>query len=310
MKTAHIGSLEVSTIGLGCNNFGRALDQDGTNAVVAAALECGITFFDTSSNYGSGQSEGFLGNALGSHRDEVVIGTKFGQVIAGMEGSGGARPDYVRKIMERSLTGLRTDHIDLYQLHMPDPNTPIADTLGAMFELVEEGKALEIGCSNLDAAQLSEALAISDAAGRPRFLSNQIEYSMINREPETNGLVDIAGREGVALLPYYPLASGLLTGKKRKGEAVEGRLNMDRYEHFLTDRNYEMVDGLRAFAAARDMTPAAVALGWLLAQPTVPSVTPGATRPEQVVTNAAAAYWEPTAEDLDELAGILEGKLV
>ncbi len=306
MRTAHIGSLEVSAIGLGCNNFGRALDQEGTNAVVAAALECGITFFDTSSNYGSGQSEGFLGKALGRHRDEVVIGTKFGQVIAGMEGSGGARPDYVKKIMDRSLAGLGTDRIDLYQLHMPDPNTPIADTLGAMFELVEEGKALEIGCSNLDAIQLAEALAISGAAGKPRFLSNQIEYSMINREPETNGLAPLAAQEGVALLPYYPLASGLLTGKKRKGEEVEGRLNMDRYEHFLTDRNYDIVEGLRRFAAARDITPAAVALGWLLAQPTVPSVTPGATRPEQVAANGAAADWRPTVEDLDEIEAILE----
>jgi aryl-alcohol dehydrogenase-like predicted oxidoreductase len=307
MRTAHIGSLEVSVIGLGCNNFGRALDQEGTNAVVAAALDCGITFFDTSSNYGSGQSEGFLGNALGSHRDEVVIGTKFGQVIAGMEGSGGARPDYVRKIMDRSLAGLKTDRIDLYQLHMPDPNTPIADTLGAMFELIEEGKALEIGCSNLDATQLAEALAISDAAGRPRFLSNQIEYSMINRAPETNGLAGLAADEGVALLPYYPLASGLLTGKKRKGEEVAGRLNMDRYQHFLTDRNYDIVEGLRRFAAARNLTPAAVALGWLLAQPTVPSVTPGATRPDQVAANAAAADWRPTAEDLSEIELILEG---
>lgn len=307
MRTAHIGSIEVSAIGLGCNNFGRALDQEGTNAVVAAALECGITFFDTSSNYGSGQSEGFLGNALGSHRDDVVIGTKFGQVIAGMEGSGGARPDYVRKIMERSLTGLGTDRIDLYQLHMPDPNTPIADTLGAMFELVEEGKALEIGCSNLDAAQLAEALAISDAAGQPRFISNQIEYSMINREPETNGLAQLAATENVALLPFYPLACGLLTGKKRKGEAVDGRLNMDRYQHFLTDSNYGIVEGLRDFADARDVTMPQVALGWLLAQPTVPSVTPGATRPEQVIANAAAASWEPTAEDLAQLASILEG---
>jgi aryl-alcohol dehydrogenase-like predicted oxidoreductase len=176
-----------------------------------------------------------------------------------------------------------------------------------MFELIEEGTALEIGCSNLDATHLAEALALSDAAGRPRFLSNQIEYSMINRAPETNGLAGLAADEGVALLPYYPLASGLLTGKKRKGEEVAGRLNMDRYQHFLTDRNYDIVEGLRRFAAARNLTPAAVALGWLLAQPTVPSVTPGATRPDQVAANAAAADWRPTAEDLSEIELILEG---
>lgn len=307
MRTAQIGTLEVSAIGLGCNNFGRALDQEGTDLVVAASLEAGVTYFDTASNYGNGQSERLLGNALGSRRDEAVIATKFGFPVPGVEGSGGARPEWVKKSVERSLGELGTDRIDLIQLHQPDPQTPIADTLGAMAEVVEQGKAREIGCSNLDAAQMAEALALSDSAGFPRFVSNQVEYSLVHSDPAANGLADLAVAEGWALLPFYPLASGLLTGKKRQGEPVEGRLNMDRYQRFLTDRNFQIVEGLRSFALSRDVPMVTAALGWLLAQPGVPSVTPGATRPDQVVANAAAADWTPSAADLDEIQTILQG---
>jgi aryl-alcohol dehydrogenase-like predicted oxidoreductase len=305
MRTAMIGSLEVSVIGLGCNNFGRALDQAGTNEVVAKSLEVGINFFDTASNYGEAQSEGFLANALGSHRDEVVIGTKFGLAIPGFEQSGGARAEYVRSAIERSLTQLQTDRIDLFQLHFPDPDTPIAETLGAMNELVEEGKVIEIGCSNLSAEQMIEAADASREMGAARFVSNQIEYSMVNRDVETNGLVDAAAAEDFALLPFYPLASGLLTGKKRPGQPVEGRLNMDRYQRFLTDENYAVADRLRTFADRVGQDMPVVALAWLLAQPNVPSVTPGATKPEQVVSNAKAAEWIPTEADLVALAQML-----
>jgi aryl-alcohol dehydrogenase-like predicted oxidoreductase len=303
----HIGRLEVSVVGVGCNNFGRALDQEGTRLVVDAALEAGITYFDTASNYGNGQSERFLGAALGSRRDEAVVATKFGMPVPGVDGSGGARPDYVRAAAERSLRELGTDRIDLYQLHLPDPDTPIAETLGAMAELVEQGKVIEIGCSNLDAEQTAEAVAASDAGGHPRFASNQIHYSLVHREPEENGLVELAGREGIALLPFYPLASGLLTGKARKGEIPEGRLQMERYQEFLTDENFAVVEGLRAFAAARGVSMATVAIGWLLAQPTVPSVTPGATRPEQIASNVEAAAWQPSAADLAEIERIVAG---
>ncbi|MGI9606528.1 MAG: aldo/keto reductase [Acidimicrobiales bacterium] len=304
MRMAMIGSLEVSVIGLGCNNFGRALDQAGTNEVVAKCLDVGINFFDTASNYGEARSEAYLGNALGSHRDDVVVATKFGLAIPGFDQSGGARPEYVRAAIERSLTQLQTDRIDLFQLHFPDPDTPIAETLGAMSELVDEGKVIEIGCSNLNAEQMAEAAAESRRLGVARFVSNQIEYSMVNREVESNGLTEVAQAEDFALLPFYPLACGLLTGKKRAGKPVEGRLNMDRYERFLTDDNYTVTERLRAFAERVGQEMPVVALAWLLAQPTVPSVTPGATKPEQVVSNARASEWSPNAEELEELAAI------
>lgn len=307
MRYARIGGLEISVVGLGCNNFGRALDQEATTVVVDAALDAGVTYFDTASNYGNGQSERFLGTALGSRRDEVVVATKFGVPVPGVDGSGGARPDYVRAAAERSLRELGTDRIDLYQLHTPDPDTPIAETLGAMAQLVEQGKVLEIGCSNLDAAQTAEALAAADAGSLPRFISNQIHYSLLHREPEENGLAEVAAREGLALLPFYPLASGLLTGKARKGETPQGRLQMDRYQHFLTAANFAIVEGLRAFAEEREVSMVTVAIGWLLARPTVPSVTPGATRPEQIASNVEAAAWRPGAADLVEIERIVAG---
>jgi aryl-alcohol dehydrogenase-like predicted oxidoreductase len=293
-------------IGLGCNNFGRALDAGQSANVVNAALEAGVNFFDTASNYGEGRSESFLGAALGSRRDEVVIGTKFGVPVAGLPGSGGARPAYVREAIERSLSELGTDHIDLYMLHKPDPETPIEDTLEVMHDLVQEGKAREIGCSNLDAVQLSDALDVSAGRGWSSFISNQVEYSLVHREPETNGLRDLCRERGVGMLPYYPLANGLLTGKTRRGEEPTGRLAMDRYQSYLSDENFDLVERLDGYATERGLTMVQVALGWLVAQDVVPSVTAGATSPEQVASNALAAEWEPTADDLTALEMVLE----
>jgi aryl-alcohol dehydrogenase-like predicted oxidoreductase len=306
MDRATIGDLEVSIIGIGCNNFGRALDAAGSKLVVDAAFDNGINFFDAASNYGNGQCESFLGSALTGRRDEAVIATKFGMPRPD-EPHGGAAPDYVRSSVLRSLDDLQTDVIDLLQLHKPDPNTPIADTLGAMWELIDEGLVRQIGCSNLDAEQTREALAVSDAAGMPRFTSNQIHYSFIHREPETDGLADLALAEGVALLPYYPLGVGLLTGKVKRGETPAGRLKMDRYEHFLVEENFRLAELLVGFAASRGLAPVETALAWLLAQPSVPAVTPGARIPEQVVANAAAASVKLSADDLaelDRLAGV------
>lgn len=304
MRYTRIGGLEVSVIGLGCNNFGRALDEAGSAAVVDAALAEGITFFDTADNYGAGQSQAFLGRALGARRDEAIIATKFGMPVPQVPDSGGARPEYVRAAVERSLVELGTDRIDLLQLHRPDPSTPIAETIGVMAQLVTEGKALEIGCSNLDAAQLTEATAIARSAGHPLFVSNQMEYSMLFREPETNGLSEVCRDEGIALLPFYPLACGMLTGKATRALIPEGRLQMDRYQHYLSDRNFDIVEQLRTFCEERDLPMVHVALGWLLSRPEVPAVTPGATRPEQVRSNAAAADWEPSSADLDTLESI------
>jgi aryl-alcohol dehydrogenase-like predicted oxidoreductase len=306
MRKAQIGSLEVSVIGLGCNNFGRGLDAAQTAGVVGAALEAGVTYFDTASNYGEGRSESYLGAALGHHRREVVIGTKFGVPVPGVPGSGGARPGYVRQAIERSLARLGTDFVDLYQLHFPDPETPIEDTLAVLHELREEGKVREIGCCNLDVSQLTEALGVSAGRGLKAFVSNQVEYSLIHREPETNGLSQVCEKEGIALLPFYPLASGLLSGKTRRGERPKGRLRMDRYRRYLTDQNFDFVERLEGYANDRGVTMVQVAIGWLLSHDVVPSVTAGATSREQIARNATAAEWSPSPSDLEALEAILD----
>lgn len=306
MRTSWIGDLEVSVVGLGCNNFGRALDKAGSAAVVAAALEVGISHFDTASNYGEGQSEAFLGAALGGRRDDVVIATKVGVPIPGWEGSGGAAPDYVRQVLERSLTELGTDYVDIYMVHFPDPKIPIEDTLAVMNVMVDEGKVRQIGCSNFDPAQLTEALAVSAEKGWPPFVCDQVQYSMVHREPEENGLAELCAESGVALLPYYPLASGLLTGKTRRGGEPQGRLKMDRYQEYLTDDNFDVVEAVERFAVERELSMVQVALGWLLSREAVPAVTAGATSPEQVRANAAAADWEPTPDDLSALQELLD----
>lgn len=301
MRMSRIGALEVSALGLGCNNFGRGLDENGTRAVVDAALEGGITFFDTASNYGGGRSEDFLSRALGPHRSQVVIATKFGTAVPGLDDTGGAAPAYIETMAERSLRQLRTDYIDLYQLHRPDPNTPIEDTLEAMAKLVDKGKVREIGCSNLDAGQLQEALDVSHREDHPVFVANQVHYSLIHRDPETDGLVEVCRANGVGLVPYYPLAVGLLTGKVKPGEAPTGRLGMDRYRHLRTPENFALVERLRPFAEKRDLTLAQVALGWLMSRPEVPTVPAGAMNPEQLASNLGAVEWRPTSGDLAEL---------
>jgi len=306
MRTGRLGSLEVSVIGLGCNNFGRALDRAASRVAVDAALDAGINIFDASDNYGEGRAESYLGAALGDRRHQVVIATKFGMPVSGIPDSGGARPDYIRRAIDRSLGELGTDYIDLYQLHRPDPEVPIEDTLIELDALVEQGKVREVACSNLEADQLSEAAAVAREKGLRSFLANQVEYSLLHRTPETNGLVEVCEREQVALLPYYPLASGMLTGKARRGQPLEGRLQMDRYQGYLTDSNFDIVEALRAFASERGVTIVQVALGWLLAQPTVPFVTAGATKPDQIKANVAAADWTPSDADVAELNQITD----
>ena len=291
-----IGSLEVSVVGLGCNNFGTRIDEAATAEVVGAALDAGIDFFDTADVYGKGLSEEYLGRALGGRRGDVAIATKFGSAMD--ERRRGARPEYVRRAAEDSLRRLGTDYIDLYQIHRPDPEVPIADTLGALDELVRAGKVREIGCSNFSADQLREAEAA--ARGRARFVSVQNEYSLLHREPEAETLPECE-RQGLAFLPYFPLASGLLTGKYRRGQAApqgtritEGGWRSD----VLTDENLERVEALVAFAEGRGHTLLELAFSWLLARPAVASVIAGATSPAQVRGNAAAAGWRLTDSDL------------
>lgn len=301
MRSASLGTLEVSVIGLGCNNLGRALDRPQSEVVVNAALDAGVTYFDTASNYGDGRSESFLGTALGSRRGDVVISTKFGVPVSGWEDSGGASPAYLKQAVERSLRELATDYIDLLMIHFPDPETPIGDTLSAMQELVVAGKVREIGCSNFDGDQLREAASFSAELGLASIICDQVHYSMIHRDPETDGTAAACQDLGVALLPYYPLGSGLLTGKAKRGEPPTGRLATERYKEFLSDENFDLVEGLETFANDRGLSMVQVALGWLLSRDGVPTVSAGATKPEQVQSNVTAADWIPSAEDLTML---------
>ena len=300
MKTRRIGSLTVSVVGLGCNNFGMTIDEHKSALVVHAALDAGITFFDTADLYGGTDSERFLGKALGKRRGEAIVATKFG-IAANDAFKGGARPDYVKRAVDASLQRLNIDRIDLYQLHKPDSAVPIADTLGALNDLVTAGKVREIGCSNFSAAQLRDAEA-AVKSGSARFVSVQNEYSLLHREPEAEVLPECASL-GMAFLPYFPLKSGLLTGKYTKGVAPPKgtRMQMSWAASGLTDRNLAVVERLRAIAERRGRSLLELAFSWLLRNQAVASVIAGATTPEQVRANAEAASWEISAGDLDEI---------
>ncbi len=294
MDTRTIGSLTVSLVGLGCNNFGMRIDQEQTTAVVDAAREAGVTLFDTADIYGGTKSEVFLGQALGSHRDEVVIATKFGGPLG--EGKGGAAPAYVKEACEASLQRLGTDRIDLYQLHFPDDSVAIEDTLGALHELVEEGKVREIGCSNFDGTRLDASSAAAADRGTTRFVTVQNQLSLLDRRQEADTIA-ACERHGLAILPYFPLASGMLTGKyQRDAEPPEGTrlagLPAERREKALGDKTFDIVDRLSGFAADRDHTLLELAMSWLATMPAMGSVIAGATRPEQVRDNAAAISWK------------------
>jgi len=296
MERRRIGSLEVSVVGLGCNNFGWRIDQAATKEVLAASIDAGVNFLDTADMYGTGQSEEYMGSALAGRRKDVLIATKFGFSMG--EGKSGAAPAYVREACEASLKRLKTDYIDLYQLHTPDANTPIADTLGALDGLVKAGKVREIGCSNFSAEQLKEAEA-GAKSGAARFVSVQNHYSLFHREPETDVLAQCKAT-GVGFIPYFPLANGLLSGKYRKGQPLpENSRGKDAWgPNMFSDENLDKVEALIAYASAQGHTLLELAVSWLAAQVTVVSVIAGARSVEQATVNAAAANWKMTAEDL------------
>lgn len=308
MRHHKIGSLDASVIGLGCNNFGRKLDAAGTARVLDAAIDAGINFLDTANVYGGGGvSESHMGAALRGRRQQVLIATKFGMKMP--DGRQGGHPAYVKEAVAESLKRLQIEHIDLYQLHRPDDSVPIADTLGALGELVQEGVVREIGCSNFSAEQMEEATAaVGD--GAPRFVSVQNEYSMLERKAEATEL-PAAERLGIAFIPFFPLASGLLSGKYRLGQEPphDGRLvGHARQEELLSEERLRLVEQLRGFAEDNGKELIDLAFAYLLAHPAVASVIAGATSPEQVRRNADTADWALSAEQLAEVRGILEGQ--
>ncbi len=303
METRRIGSLNVSLVGLGCNNFGWRIGPQESAAVIYAAIDKGINFFDTADIYGHGQSEEFMGRALSERRHEVLLATKFGMKLDDQRQ--GAKPEYIRRAVEDSLRRLATDRIDLYQIHKPDPETPIADTLGALNDLVRAGKVREIGCSNFSAEQLQAAAAAVEP-GAARFVSVQNDYSLLKRDPEAEVLRECV-HQGIAFIPYFPLANGLLTGKYRQGQPVpEGsRAHAGFGPKVFTEENLALVESLIRFAESRGHTLLELAMSWLACQPAVASVIAGAKTVAQVTANAAAAGWRLSSEDLAEVRRLL-----
>jgi aryl-alcohol dehydrogenase-like predicted oxidoreductase len=302
--------LAVSVAGLGCNNFGRKLDLDQTRAVVDAALDHGVNLFDTADIYGSppGAAEDLLGQALGKRRDEVVLATKFGMDMHGGNGDDlGARGSrrYIHRAVESSLRRLRTDYIDLYQIHRPDPLTPIEETLSTLDDLVRAGKVRYLGHSNFAGWQMADADWTARHRGLNRFISAQNEYSLLKRGVEAE-VVPACEHFGLGLLPFFPLASGLLTGKYQRGvPAPEGsRLSNERYAERFALTDWDTVETLQRYAQERGLSMLQVAIGGLAAMPAVTSVIAGATTPEQVAANVAAARWVPTPAELTELQGL------
>jgi aryl-alcohol dehydrogenase-like predicted oxidoreductase len=292
-------------VGLGCNNFGRRVDLDGTRAVVDAALEEGITFLDTSNTYGDprGRSEEFLGEVLAGRRDHVVLATKFGMDMGDGLGPRGSR-DYIRQAVEASLRRLQTDVIDYYWYHEPDGVTPIAETLGALHELVQAGTVRYIGASNFSAEQIEEADAVARDQGLTRFTAIQNQYSLLVRDAERD-VLPTCERLGLGFVPFFPLASGLLTGKYRRGEPAPDGTRLAARDQVASDEQFDVVESVAQFAAEREVSMTDVAIGALLARPTVSTVIAGATKPEQVRTNAAAARWTPSESDRAELEELL-----
>jgi aryl-alcohol dehydrogenase-like predicted oxidoreductase len=308
MKVRRLGNsgLKVSVIGLGCNNFGMRIDETQTQGVVDAAIEAGITLFDTADVYGGTKSEEFLGKALGKRRRDVIVATKFGNPIGGDPKKRGGSRRWIMQAVEDSLTRLNTDYIDLYQHHLPDADTPVEETLRALDDLVTQGKVRYLGNSNYTGWQIADA--DWTAAGQTRFTSAQNLFSLLERGVESE-VLPACEHFGLGFLPFFPLASGLLTGKYRRGETPPEGTRLAawgaRGAQAMSDANFDKVEPLQAWAAERGHTLLELAFAWLLGHEVVSSVIAGATTPEQVKTNADTAGWRLTPEEVDEV-----GKLV
>jgi aryl-alcohol dehydrogenase-like predicted oxidoreductase len=300
--------LKISVVGLGCNNFGRRVDKAGTARVVHSAIDCGITLFDTADVYGNGQSEEFVGAAVRDRRDRVIIATKFASPMGeGPMDRGGSR-EHIRRAVEGSLRRLGTEYLDVYQMHWYDNETPMEETLSALSDLVCDGKVRYVGCSNYNGWQIADALWISRLRGWAPFVSAQNHYSLLHRDVERE-VIPSCAHFGLGMLPFFPLAGGMLTGKYRRGQEppagtrMAGNPNSGR---FLNARNFDIVEELERFAHNRGISLLQIALGGLAAQSQVASVIAGATKPEQVVANVEAGLWEPNEDDLAEINRITE----
>jgi len=299
-RTLGQGGPDVSVVGLGTNNFGGRIDYDRSLAVVDAALEAGITLFDTADIYSQGASEEFIGRALEGRRDSVLVATKFGKEMDENPSDRRGSREYVRWAVEGSLRRLRTDTIDVYQMHEPDPNTPLDETLGVLDELVQEGKVRFVGSSNYSAEQIEAADRLARERGLTRFVSAQNHYSLVERAVEDD-VLPTCERLGIGQLPYFPLASGLLTGKYTRGEeATEGRLAGRE----IPEERWDRAEALQRYAGERGVPLLHVAIGGLLAMPAIACVIAGATRPEQVRANVEAGSWEPSPEDVAALRAL------
>ena len=310
METRRIGSLEVSVVGLGCNNFGMRIDEAQTAAVVNAALDNGVTYFDNADIYGGGKAEEFLGKALKKRRSEAIVATKFGSAPRVPEGRKPGSADWIREACDRSLKALGMDHVDHLQIHQPDPSTPILETLGALDELVKVGKVRETGCSNFTAAMLDDSAAASESGKLQPFGSVQNYYSLLTRTADHDGVLAACAAHDIAFVPFFPLESGLLSGKYALGQPLpEGsRLQAwgERAARFINDDRLATVAKLSEYATSRGHSILELAMSWLAANPRIATIIAGATKPEQVVANAAAAGWALTDEELaaiDDIVG-------
>ncbi len=306
METRNIGSspLKVSLVGIGCNNFGMWIDKEKSQAVIHKALDLGITLFDTADSYGKrGGSETIMGEILGNRRKDIVLATKFGQPMDDEGKKKGASRAYIMSAIEASLTRLKTDWIDLYQIHRPDAETPIEETMRALDDLVRAGKVRQIGCSNFSAAQINDAEAASKTNGLAHLISSQDEYSLVVRGVEKE-IIPAAKTHGMGFLPFFPLASGLLTGKYKRGDkpvATRMEANTTMQERFLSERNFTIVEKLEQFVKSKNRTMLELAFSWLAARPQVSSIIAGATKPEQLEQNVKAVNWKLSADEIAEI---------
>lgn len=306
MKKRVIGGekgLEVSLVGLGCNAFGGRVDEKGTHAVIDAAIDAGIDFFDTAETYGGGNSEHFIGTGLKGRRDTVFLATKFGHSRSHIEGKPKGSPESIRVAVEQSLKKLQTDRIDLYQQHRPDPETPVLDTMGALEDLVTAGKIRFYGCSYYSGAQMLEAVDAAKKAGLKGFVTAQNAWNMLERDIEAD-LIPVCETNGIGLLPYFPIARGLLSGKYRRGSAAPAGSRLAGDDNLAT-ANFDLLERLEAYAGDHGYDLLTLAISWLAAQPSIASIICGASRPEQMAANAGAARWKLSAANLEEIDALL-----